>query len=289
MQIYIDGQYLDEAEAKISVFDHGLLYGDGVFEGIRVYSGRIFKLDEHLDRLFDSTKAILLKVPLSIEELRAATIETCRRNKLEDGYIRLLVTRGKGSLGLSPDSCPRATVIIIAAEIELYPREYYTKGLRVATAPTRRTSPAALNPSVKSLNYLNNVMGKIEGKLCGAQEVIMLNEQGYVAEGSGDNIFVLKKGRLFTPPIYSGALGGITRRVAIDLATEMAIPVSEVMLTRYDLFVADEVFLTGTGAEVIPAVEIDGRPIGDGAPGAVTRRMMEAYAKLTRSEGTPIF
>ncbi len=289
MQIYIDGQYLDEANAKISVFDHGLLYGDGVFEGIRVYSRRIFKLDEHLERLFDSTKAILLKVPLSFDELREATVETCRRNKLEDGYIRLLVTRGKGSLGLSPDSCPRATVIIIAAEIELFPREYYTKGLRVATAPTRRTAPAALNPSVKSLNYLNNVMGKIEGKLLGAQEVIMLNEQGYVAEGSGDNIFVLKKGRLFTPPIYSGALGGITRRVAMDLATEMAIPVSEVMLTRYDLFVADEVFLTGTGAEIIPAVEIDGRPIGDGRPGPVTRRMMEAYAKLTRSEGTPIF
>ncbi len=289
MQIYIDGQYLDEANAKVSVFDHGLLYGDGVFEGIRVYSRRIFKLDEHLERLFDSTKAILLKVPLSFDELREATVETCRRNNLEDGYIRLLVTRGKGSLGLSPDSCPRATVIIIAAEIELFPREYYTKGLRVATAPTRRTAPAALNPSVKSLNYLNNVMGKIEGKLLGAQEVIMLNEQGYVAEGSGDNIFVLKKGRLFTPPIYSGALGGITRRVAMDLATEMAIPVSEVMLTRYDLFVADEVFLTGTGAEIIPAVEIDGRPIGDGRPGPVTRRMMEAYAKLTRSEGTPIF
>lgn len=289
MQIYIDGQYLDEANAKISVFDHGLLYGDGVFEGIRVYSRRIFKLDEHLERLFDSTKAILLKVPLGFDELREATVETCRRNNLEDGYIRLLVTRGKGSLGLSPDSCARATVIIIAAEIELFPREYYTKGLRVATAPTRRTAPAALNPSVKSLNYLNNVMGKIEGKLLGAQEVIMLNEQGYVAEGSGDNIFVLKKGRLFTPPIYSGALGGITRRVAMDLATEMAIPVSEVMLTRYDLFVADEVFLTGTGAEIIPAVEIDGRPIGDGTPGPVTRRMMEAYAKLTRSEGTPIF
>ncbi|MCC6353185.1 MAG: branched-chain-amino-acid transaminase [Verrucomicrobiae bacterium] len=289
MQIYIDGQYFDEADAKVSVFDHGLLYGDGVFEGIRVYSGRIFKLDEHLERLYDSAKAILLKVPLSFDELKAATIEACRRNKLKDGYIRMLVTRGKGSLGLSPDSCPRATVIIIAAEIELYPREYYTKGLRVATAPTRRTAPAALSPSVKSLNYLNNVMGKIEGKLCGAQEVIMLNEQGYVAEGSGDNVFVLKKGTLFTPPIFAGALGGITRRVAMDLAAGMGIPVSEVTLMRYDLFVADEVFLTGTGAEIIPAVEIDGRPIGDGTPGPITRRMMEAYAKLTRGEGTPIF
>lgn len=289
MQIYIDGKYFDEADAKISVFDHGLLYGDGVFEGIRVYSRRIFKLDEHLERLYDSAKAILLKVPLNFDELRAATIEACRRNKLEDGYIRMLVTRGKGSLGLSPDSCARATVIIIAAEIELFPREYYTKGLRVATAPTRRTAPAALSPSVKSLNYLNNVMGKIEGKLCGAQEVIMLNEQGYVAEGSGDNIFVLKKGTLFTPPIYSGALGGITRGVVMGLATGMGIPVSEVTLMRYDLFVADEVFLTGTGAEVIPAVEIDSRPIGDGTPGPFTRRMMEAYAKLTRSEGTPIF
>lgn len=289
MQIYIDGKYFDEADAKISVFDHGLLYGDGVFEGIRVYSHRIFKLDEHLERLYDSAKAIVLKVPLGFEELRAATIEACRRNKLEDGYIRMLVTRGKGSLGLSPDSCPRATVIIIAAEIELFPREFYTKGLRVATAPTRRTAPAALSPSVKSLNYLNNVMGKIEGKLCGAQEVIMLNEQGYVAEGSGDNIFVLKKGKLFTPPIYSGALGGITRGVVMDLAAGMSMPVTETMLTRYDLFVADEVFLTGTGAEVIPAVAIDGRPIGDGTPGPVTRRMMEAYAKLTRSEGTPIF
>lgn len=289
MQIYIDGKYFDEADAKISVFDHGLLYGDGVFEGIRVYSHRIFKLDEHLERLYDSAKAIVLNVPLGFEELRAATIEACRRNKLEDGYIRMLVTRGKGSLGLSPDSCPRATVIIIAAEIELFPREFYTKGLRVATAPTRRTAPAALSPSVKSLNYLNNVMGKIEGKLCGAQEVIMLNEQGYVAEGSGDNIFVLKKGKLFTPPIYSGALGGITRGVVMALAAGMSMPVTETMLTRYDLFVADEVFLTGTGAEVIPAVAIDGRPIGDGTPGPVTRRMMEAYAKLTRSEGTPIF
>lgn len=288
MKIYIDGQYFDEADAKISVFDHGLLYGDGVFEGIRAYNHRVFKLDEHLERLYDSAKAIMLKIPMSFADLRAATIDACRRNDIKDGYIRLLVTRGKGSLGLSPDSCPKATVIIIAAEIELYPREYYTKGLRMATAPTRRTAPAALSPSVKSLNYLNNIMGKIEGKLCGAQEVVMLNEQGYVAEGSGDNIFVLRKGKMYTPPIYVGALGGITRGVVIDLAREMKIDLIETHLTRYDLFVADEVFLTGTGAEVIPVVEIDGRPIGDGKPGAVTRGMMEAYAKLTRSQGAPI-
>ena len=288
MKIFLDGQYLDEKDAKVSVFDHGLLYGDGVFEGIRVYNGRVFRLDEHLERLADSAKAILLVLPYTLDELREATLECCRLNGIRDGYIRLVVTRGVGDLGLAHTKCKRASVFIIAATITLYPEECYTQGLRAITAPTRRTSPAALSPAVKSLNYLNNVMAKAEGMLADAQEVVMLNEQGYVAEGSGDNIFVVKKGRLYTPPVYAGSLGGITRHAVLELAAAAGLSVTETQLTRYDLFVADEFFMTGTGAEIVPVVWLDGRVIGDGTPGSVTRDMIQRYRHLTQSTGVPI-
>jgi branched-chain amino acid aminotransferase len=289
MKIFLDGEFLDRDQARVSVFDHGLLYGDGIFEGIRVYNGRVFRLEEHLERLVDSAKAILLKLPMSIDAIREATLECCRLNEVRDGYIRLVVTRGVGDLGLAHTKCPKATVFIIAGTISLYPEECYTKGLKAITAPTRRTAPAALSPSVKSLNYLNNVMAKAEGMLAGASEVVMLNEQGYVAEGSGDNIFVVKKGRLYTPPVYAGSLNGITRAAVVDLATEAGLPLTEVQLTRYDLFVADEFFMTGTGAEIVPVVELDGRVIGDGTPGTVTRDLMARYHRLTATTGTPIF
>lgn len=289
MKIYIDGEFYDEGEAKISVFDHGLLYGDGIFEGIRAYNGRVFKLQEHIDRLYDSAKAILLGIPLTQEEMTEAVLETCRRNEMREGYVRLVVTRGKGNLGLSPSRCKTPTVFIIASALELYPAEFYQKGLEVITVPTVRTSPAALNPAVKSLNYLNNVMAKIEGALAGVHEVVMLNAEGLVAECSGDNIFVVKNGQMRTPPIYMGALGGITRETIIELSVSVGIPFLEQPLTRYDLFVADEMFLTGTGAEVIPVVKVDGRGIGDGSVGKTTRAFMEAYAQATRANGPQIF
>jgi len=289
MKIYIDGTFYPEAEAKISVFDHGLLYGDGVFEGIRAYNGRVLKLDEHIDRLYDSAKALLLTIPLSREELIEATLETLRQNNLRDAYIRLVVTRGIGNLGLSPLRCPKPTIFIIAATLELYPEKYYREGLKVITAATQRTSPAALPPAVKSLNYLNNILAKIEGLNAGVEEVIMLNSEGLVAECSGDNIFTIKKGQMFTPPIYAGALGGITRGIIFDLGQTMGVPLKEIQLTRYDLFVADEIFLTGTGAEVIPVVDVDGRMIGDGTPGVMTQKFIEAYRHLTQTTGTPIF
>ncbi len=288
MKVFIDGRHVDKADAKVSVFDHGLLYGDGVFEGIRIYNRRIFKLDEHLERLYDSAKAILLKIPMEFEALKKAVIETCRLNGLGDGYIRLVVTRGEGNLGLGPERCPVPCVIIIADTIELYPQKFYEEGLRVVTAGSRRVSPGALSPAVKSLNYLNNIMAKVEGQIAGAGEVVMLNDQGLVAEGSGDNVFVIKKGRMFTPPVYAGALGGITRLTVMDIAREMHLPLTEMNLSRYDLYVADEFFLTGTGAEVIGVREIDGRVVGDGKPGPVTRDLAERYRKLTRSTGTPI-
>jgi len=288
MKIYLDGKFVPEEEATASVFDHGLLYGDGIFEGIRAYHGKVFRLQEHIDRLYDSAKAILLTIPLTKEEMTEAVLQTLRENDLSEGYIRLVVTRGKGYLGLSPDRCERPTVFIIAAKLELYPREFYEKGLSVITVPTMRTHPAALNPAVKSLNYLNNIMAKVEGKLAGVQEVIMLNSEGLVAECSGDNIFILKNGMLSTPPIYMGALGGITRKVIMELAERLEFPLREQPMTRYDLFVADEMFLTGTGAEVIPVVEVDGRVIGDGTPGPVSKKLLDAFAEETRTTGTLI-
>ncbi len=289
MKIFLDGKFVDRQDAKISVFDHGLLYGDGIFEGIRAYNGRIFRLKEHIDRLYDSAKAILLKIPMSHEEICNATIESCRLNNIRDGYIRLVVTRGVGSLGLNPESCPVPTIFIIAAGIQLYSAEVYEKGMKLVTASTRRVSPAALSPAVKSLNYLNNILAKIEGTIAGTQEVLMLNQEGYVAECSGDNVFAIKQGIIHTPPIYAGALGGITRAAAIELLRQQGHQVVETQLTRYDLFVADEVFLTGTGAEIVPVVELDGRQIGQGVPGPITLELIRAYRHLTATTGTPIF
>ena len=289
MKIYIDGRFVDEKNATVSVFDHGLLYGDGVFEGIRAYNGRVFKLKEHIDRLFCSAKAILLTLPISHAALMAAVIETCRRNKLRDGYIRLVVTRGVGGLGLNPNRCKNPSVIIIADKIQLYPVEYYERGLDIITVPTVRNLHSALNPAIKSLNYLNNILAKIEANNAGCEEAIMLNSEGFVAECTGDNIFCVVGSSLVTPPLSAGALYGITRGVVMDLARHQGMTVSETNLTRYDVFNADECFLTGTGAELIPVVKVDGRQIGTGKPGSVTRGLVENYHQLTKTVGEPIY
>jgi branched-chain amino acid aminotransferase len=289
MKIYIDGKYCDEKSAKISVFDHGLLYGDGVFEGIRAYNGRVFKLKEHIDRLFKSAKAILLTIPLSHEEMMRAVVETCRRNKLRDGYVRLVVTRGVGTLGLNPNRCINPSVIIIAGKIQLYPEELYRKGLEIITVPTVRNLHSALNPAIKSLNYLNNILAKIEAMNGGCEEAVMLNAEGFVSECTGDNIFIVNGNKLQTPPLSAGALYGITREVVMQLAEEAGLVVSEPSLTRYDLFNADECFLSGTGAELIPVVKIDGRSVGPGKPGPVTGRLITAYRSLTNRSGEPIY
>jgi len=289
LKIYIDGNFHDQAEAKISVFDHGLLYGDGVFEGIRFYNDRVFRLDEHIDRLWDSALAIALDIPMSKSELVAATLETIRQNDLHDGYVRLIVTRGVGSLGLSPDSCRRPSIIIISATIALYPEELYQKGLTMVTCSTRRTPPGALSPRVKSLNYLSNILGKLEAQNAGAGEGLMLNEQGYVSECTGDNIFIVKKGVITTPHLNSGILAGVTRAVVFELAEKLGIRAVEGELIRHDIYTADECFLTGTAAEVIPAVQLDRRLIGNGQPGPITLQLIESFRELTRATGTPIY
>jgi len=289
MKIYIDGQFYDKENAKISVFDHGLLYGDGVFEGIRFYNGRVFRLEEHIDRLFDSARAIALNIGMDKSAVIEATLETIRQNNLQDGYIRLVVTRGVGDLGLNPMLCPKASLFIIASKITLYSADKYENGLDVVTCATRRIPHGALSPMVKSLNYLNNVMAKIEAQNAGAGEGLMLNEQGFVSECTGDNIFIIKNGVITTPPISAGALAGVTRSVVFDLAAEFGIPIHEPMMTRYDIFTADECFLTGTAAEIIPAVKLDTRLIGDGKPGPITRRLITSFRELTASTGTPIY
>jgi branched-chain amino acid aminotransferase len=288
MKIFMDGKYCSESDAKVSVFDHGLLYGDGVFEGIRAYHGRVFKLKEHIDRLFYSAKAILLELPMSHAQLMAATVETCRENNLRDGYIRLVVTRGVGTLGLNPRTCKKPSVIIIADKIQLYPPEYYQRGLDIITVPTVRNLHSALNPAIKSLNYLNNILAKIEANNAGVEEAVMLNAEGFVAECTGDNLFIVKNGALFTPPLSAGALYGITRQTVVDLAEAAGLKVSEPNLTRYDLFNADECFITGTAAEIVPVVKIDARIIGTGRPGPITRRLEEDYHALTKVSGEPI-
>ncbi len=288
IKIFIDGKYYSERDAKVSVFDHGLLYGDGVFEGIRAYNGRVFKLKEHIDRLFCSAKAILLDIPMSHAQVMRATVETCRKNKLRDCYIRLVVTRGVGTLGLNPNRCKRGSVIIIASKIQVYPPELYARGMEIVTVPTVRNLHSAVNPAIKSLNYLNNILAKIEANNAGVEEAVMLNAEGYVAECTADNIFIVKEGKLMTPPLSAGALYGITRGTVMDLARAAGADVSEPNLTRYDLFNADECFLTGTGAEIIPVTKIDGRVIGDGRPGRFTRELVEAYHALTKSTGEPI-
>ncbi|MGA2801050.1 MAG: branched-chain-amino-acid transaminase [Verrucomicrobiota bacterium] len=289
MKIFIDGKYYDERDAKISVFDHGLLYGDGVFEGIRAYHGRVFKLKEHIDRLFCSAKAILLEIPMSHAQIMRAVVETCRENKIRDGYIRLVVTRGAGTLGLNPNRCKNPSVIIIAGSIQLYPPALYQRGMDIVTVPTTRNLHSALNPAIKSLNYLNNVLAKIEANNSGCEEAVMLNAEGFVAECTGDNLFIVKNGELFTPPLSAGALYGITRLTVIELAQESGLKVSEPNLTRYDLFNADECFLTGTGAEIVPVVKIDSRVIGTGKPGTLTRKLVRDYHALTKVSGEPIY
>ena len=286
MKIYIDGTLHEEAAAKISVFDHGLLYGDGVFEGIRFYNRRVFRLDEHMERLYASARSILLTIPLSPEEMIAAVQETCRANELDNGYIRLVVTRGTGPMGLSPYKCPKGSVIIIAASIQLYSEEAYRTGLTMATCATRRPMHDILSPQVKSLNYLNNVMAKVEAMQAGAEEGIMLNERGLVAECTGDNVFVVRKGAITTPPISAGALDGITRSVVFEIAAELGIPMQAADLSRHDIYTADECFLTGTAAEVIAAVKYDQRLIGTGTPGPVTERVICRFREIAGSTGT---
>ncbi len=288
MKIYLNGEFVDKEDAKVSVFDHGLLYGDGVFEGIRLYDGCVFKLDEHLERLEFSAKAILLELPMSRTELAEVVCESCRLNGLRDGYIRLVVTRGPGHLGLTPDGCGPAGVIVIADTIQLYPEELYETGLKIITVPTRRINASALPPAVKSLNYLNNILAKIEAKRVGFQEALMLNDKGEVAECTGDNVFAYGKGVLYTPPLDAGSLRGITRGTVIEIAEELGVPLREQALTRYDLWTSDECFLTGTAAEVIPCVEVDHRPIGSGSPGDVTKDFITSFREKVSRVGTMI-
>jgi branched-chain amino acid aminotransferase len=289
LKIYLDGGFVDESEARVSVFDHGLLYGDGVFEGIRAYGGRVFRLREHIERLYESAKMIMLDIGISSQEMFEVVLETLRRNNLSEGYVRLVVTRGKGDLGLDPRKCPRSTVICIAAQITLYPEELYEKGLDIVTASTQRNAVNAVNAKVKSLNYLNSVLAKIEANLAGVSEALMLNSDGYVCECTGDNVFIVKRGRVLTPPTYLGLLEGVTRNAVLELAAKLGYPVSETAFTRHDVYTADESFLTGTAAELVPVVRVDGRTIGDGKPGPVTRAVLAEFRKLAVVDGPEIF
>ncbi len=286
MKVFLDGKLVDQEEARISVFDHGLLYGDGIFEGIRIYSNCVFKLDAHLERLERSARAILLELPWSRQEIADAVCDTCRANNLTDGYVRLVVTRGRGTLGLNPYQCSNPQLIVIADKIQLYPEEIYSLGMKIMTVPTQRIGTGSMPPAIKSLNYLNNVLAKIEAVNAGFMEAIMMNNQGTVAECTGDNIFIVQKGVIYTPPTSAGALEGITRNVVVEMAEEAGLKIEERNLTRYDLWVAQECFLTGTAAEVVPISEIDGRKIGDGAPGPVTVGFMENYKKKVTRDGT---
>ena len=281
-QIYINGKLVPKAEATVSVFDHGLLYGDGVFEGLRSYSGKVFRLEEHVRRFFESALAICLEIPMSEAEMCKAINDTLAINEIQDGYIRAIVTRGCGTLGLDPDLCKNPQVIIIADSVSLYPDELYEKGLEIITASTIRNHPAALSPRIKSLNYLNNIMAKIEGKQAGCVEALMLNHKGEVAECTGDNIFLVRNGVLMTPPLDAGILGGVTRDAVIEIAQEAGTEVQVTSLTRHDVFVADECFLTGTAAEVISVVKVDARTIGTGKPGPMTLDLKERFHRLTR-------
>ena len=287
--VYINGEFLPLAEAKVSVFDRGFLYGDGVFEGIRAYHGRVFRLDQHLERLYRGAKAILLELPLTPAELREVVLESVRRNGLRDAYIRLVVSRGSGDLGLDPRNCrTQATIVVIVDKLALYPREAYENGLEVITCVTRRNMPSALNPEVKSLNYLNNILAKIEVAKAGAHEGLMLNHLGYVAEATGDNIFLVRNGQIITPPVHTGILEGITREVVFELAGMMKLPLHTEDITLYQVYTADECFLTGTAAEIVPVARVDGRIIGDGKPGPITQRLMERFKEVTLSEGAPV-
>ncbi len=286
MKVFINGKFYSKQNAKISVFDHGLLYGDGVFEGIRSYGRVIFKLEEHITRIFESAHSLMIKIPMSKQALLKAVVDTLKANKLNDGYVRLVVTRGEGDLGLDPRKCAgRASVIIIADKIALYPPKLYKNGLSIITVPTIRNHPEALNPQVKSLNYLNNILAKMEAINAGYQEAIMLDSMGYIAECTGDNIFVVKDGELYTPPQCMGTLRGITRDTVISIAKKLSIPAHEHVLTRHELYVGDESFLTGTAAEIVPVVCVDGRKIGKGKPGSVTKLLLKKFHEQTRLNG----
>ncbi|AHF10194.1 MULTISPECIES: branched-chain-amino-acid transaminase [Dehalobacter] len=288
MIIYCDGKFVDSQEAKISVFDHGFLYGDGVFEGIRAYNGRVFKLKEHIDRLYESANAILLNVEISRREMMDIVVETVRKNNLTDAYIRLIISRGVGDMGLDPRKCAKSEIICIAGNISLYPPSMYENGMEIITAATRRTSSDALSPRIKSLNYLNNIMAKIEANRASLMEALMLNQEGYVSEATGDNIFIIKDGIITTPPVYAGILKGVTRDSVIDLARQEGITVQEELFHLIDVYSADECFLTGTAAELIPIIMLDSRKIGDGKPGPVFKKLLAKFHEYVKTEGEPI-
>lgn len=287
--IYVNGEFKKKEEAKVSVFDHGFLYGDGIFEGIRVYNGNVFRLREHLERLYDSAKSIMLTIPHTIDEMEQLVVEAVRKNELRNAYIRLVVSRGVGDLGLDPANCPEPSVIIIVDQVAIYSKELYENGLEIISVPTRRNHPDALNPKIKSLNYLNNVLVKLEANRAGLAEALMMNAEGYVAEGSSDNIFIVKRGTVYTPPTYLGALEGITRQAIIDICEREDIPVKEEPFTRHDVYVSDEVFLTGTAAEVIAVVNVDGRVIGTGKPGPMTQHLLDEFRKIVEVEGVKVY
>lgn len=286
---YVNGTFVPKDEAKVSVYDHGYLYGDGVFEGIRAYDGRIFRLEEHLDRLFESARYLMLEIPLSRDALRAAILETVRRSELRDAYVRPVISRGVGDLGLDPRKCKTASVVIIVDTIRLYPQEAYERGLRAITATTRKIRPDALSPQAKTLNYLNNILARLEANQAGVEEAVMLSADGYVCECSADNLFLVRRGELWTPPAFLGILKGVTRGAVMALARELGLPVREPVFTLHDVYTAEECFLTGTGAEVGPVVEVDARPIGPGRPGPTTLRLIRAFRDLVRREGTPVY
>lgn len=286
--IYLNGDFVTKENAKVSVYDHGFLYGDGIFEGIRIYNGNIFKCREHLDRLYDSAKSIDLKIPMRKEEMEKALVETVRKNELNNGYIRLVVSRGMGDLGLDPRRCPVPNIIIIVEQLAIYSEEDYANGVKIVSVSTRRNIPDALNPKIKSLNYLNNILVKIQANLAGVGEALMLNAEGFVAEGSGDNIFIVKNGQITTPPSYIGALEGITRATIIDICRQVGYPLKEEPFTLHDVYVADEVFLTGTAAEVIAAREVDGRTIGEGKAGPITTHLLKEFRAIVEVDGVKI-
>lgn len=289
LTIYCNGEFVPEAEAKVSIFDHGFLYGDGIFEGIRAYHGRVFRLAEHLKRLYESAQSINLRIEIPVAEMQEVVLETLRRNNLSDAYIRLVVSRGKGDLGLDPGNCPKSAIFCIADQIKLYPPSMYEQGLEVKTVAIRRNNPDSLNPRIKSLNYLNNILAKIEARQAGVMEAIMLNQEGYVSECTGDNIFIYRNGVLLTPPIYAGVLEGVTRNAVLEIARKIGIETKEELFTRHDVYTADECFLTGTAAELIPVVKVDGRAIGNGQPGEVFKKLLDEFRALTKVDGPEIF
>ncbi|HWI50453.1 MAG TPA: branched-chain-amino-acid transaminase [Rummeliibacillus sp.] len=287
--IFLDGNLVKKEDAKVSVYDHGFLYGDGVFEGIRSYNGNVFRLEEHLIRLYESAKSILLTIPYTIEEMTEIVKDTLKANELQSAYIRLIVSRGVGNLGIDPSTCRGASVIVIAEPLALFPAELYETGISIVSASSRRNRSDVLSPKTKTLNYLNNILVKLEATQAGVSEALMMNDEGYVAEGSGDNIFIVKGNKLITPPGYIGALEGITRNAILDVAEERGYEASEGVFTRHDVYVADEVFLTGTAAEVIAVVNVDGRVIGDGKPGKVTNDILEGFREIVEKEGVKVY